>query len=109
VESVKANHEAGGIDGESIEAFGETLEERLSRLRSSEQRRQQQVEPNKDQPICRAQPVPGGSRPRRDERLRAEKYYFKRRGTARDLNSPTRNPPSSLKRLLVPPSGTSHR
>ena len=29
---VKANHGAGGIDGESIEAFGEGLEERLARL-----------------------------------------------------------------------------
>jgi hypothetical protein len=31
-ERVKANHGAGGIDGESIEAFGEGLEERLARL-----------------------------------------------------------------------------
>ena len=31
-ERVKANHRAGGIDGESIEAFGEGLEERLARL-----------------------------------------------------------------------------
>ena len=29
---VRANHGAGGIDGESIEAFGEALEERLARL-----------------------------------------------------------------------------
>ena len=29
---VKANHGVGGIDGESIEAFGEGLEERLVRL-----------------------------------------------------------------------------
>jgi retron-type reverse transcriptase len=31
-ERVRANHGAGGIDGESIEAFGEGLEERLARL-----------------------------------------------------------------------------
>jgi retron-type reverse transcriptase len=31
-ERVKANHGAGGIDGESVEAFGEALEERLTRL-----------------------------------------------------------------------------
>jgi group II intron reverse transcriptase/maturase len=31
-ERVKANQGAGGIDGESIEAFGEGLEERLARL-----------------------------------------------------------------------------
>ena len=31
-EKVKANQGAGGVDGESIEAFGERLEERLSRL-----------------------------------------------------------------------------
>src|ERR1700745_1679130 len=31
-ERVRANHGAGGIDGESIEAFGEGLEERLTRL-----------------------------------------------------------------------------
>src|SRR5215468_1408262 len=31
-ERVSANHGAGGIDGESIEAFGEELEERLARL-----------------------------------------------------------------------------
>jgi RNA-directed DNA polymerase len=31
-ERVKANHGAGGIDGESIEAFGAALEERLDRL-----------------------------------------------------------------------------
>src|SRR6516164_729449 len=31
-ECVRANHGAGGIDGESIEAFGEELEERLARL-----------------------------------------------------------------------------
>lgn len=31
-ECVKANHGAGGIDGESIEAFGGALEERLARL-----------------------------------------------------------------------------
>jgi hypothetical protein len=31
-ERVKANHGAGGIDGESIAAFGEGLEERLARL-----------------------------------------------------------------------------
>ena len=31
-ERVRANHGAGGIDGESIEAFGEELEERLARL-----------------------------------------------------------------------------
>ena len=31
-ERVRANHGAGGIDGESIEAFGEGLEERLGRL-----------------------------------------------------------------------------
>jgi RNA-directed DNA polymerase len=31
-ERVKANHGAGGIDRESIEAFGEALEERLARL-----------------------------------------------------------------------------
>ena len=31
-ERVKANHGAGGIDGESIEAFGGALEERLARL-----------------------------------------------------------------------------
>jgi group II intron reverse transcriptase/maturase len=29
---VRANHGAGGIDGESVEAFGEALEERLARL-----------------------------------------------------------------------------
>jgi hypothetical protein len=29
---VRANHGAGGIDGESIEAFGEALDERLTRL-----------------------------------------------------------------------------
>ena len=29
---VRANHGSGGIDGESIEAFGEVLEERLARL-----------------------------------------------------------------------------
>jgi RNA-directed DNA polymerase len=31
-ERIRANHGAGGIDGESIEAFGEELEERLARL-----------------------------------------------------------------------------
>src|SRR5271157_3878145 len=31
-ERVKANHGAGGIDGESIEAFGGALEKRLARL-----------------------------------------------------------------------------
>jgi RNA-directed DNA polymerase len=31
-ERVKANHGAGGVDGESIEAFGEQLDERLDRL-----------------------------------------------------------------------------
>lgn len=31
-ERVKANHGAGGIDGESVEAFGEALEERITRL-----------------------------------------------------------------------------
>ena len=31
-ERVRANHGAGGIDGESIEAFGEGLEEHLARL-----------------------------------------------------------------------------
>src|SRR6516165_8859112 len=31
-ERVRANHGAGGIDGEGIEAFGEGLEERLARL-----------------------------------------------------------------------------
>jgi RNA-directed DNA polymerase len=31
-ERVRANHGAGGVDGESIEAFGEQLEERLDRL-----------------------------------------------------------------------------
>ena len=29
---VRTNHGAGGIDGESVEAFGEALEERLARL-----------------------------------------------------------------------------
>ena len=31
-ERVRANHGAGGVDGESIEAFGEQLDERLARL-----------------------------------------------------------------------------
>ena len=31
-ERVRANHGAGGIDSESIEAFGEALDERLARL-----------------------------------------------------------------------------
>src|SRR5215212_9796926 len=31
-ERVKANQGAGGVDGESIEVFGEQLEERLDRL-----------------------------------------------------------------------------
>jgi hypothetical protein len=31
-ERVRANQGAGGIDGESVEAFGEKLEERLERL-----------------------------------------------------------------------------
>jgi len=31
-EKVKANQGAGGVDGESIEAFGERLEERLTQL-----------------------------------------------------------------------------
>ena len=39
-ERVRANHGAGGIDGESIAAFGEGLEERLARLHERASNRQ---------------------------------------------------------------------
>src|SRR6266700_1660338 len=48
-ERVRANHGAGGIDGESIEAFGEGLEERLARLH--EERRTDSYAP---QPVRQA-------------------------------------------------------
>ena len=55
--------------------------------RSSEQRREQPIEPDKDQPICGAQPEPGGRRPRRDEKLLAEKCNFSFAGGARSDQS----------------------
>jgi hypothetical protein len=60
---------------------------RLEDDRSSEQRREQAVEPDKDQPICGAQPEPGGRRPRRDQKLLAEKCNFSFADRARSEQS----------------------
>ena len=56
---VRANHGAGGIDGESVEAFGEALEERLARLH--EELRTEELHP----PSCEAAAYPEGGQTRR--------------------------------------------
>jgi hypothetical protein len=63
---VKANHGAGGIDGESIEAFGEGLEERLARLHE-ELRTDKYIPPEPRQGALHAvhkNPDASGERPR---------------------------------------------
>jgi RNA-directed DNA polymerase len=53
-ERVKANHGAGGIDGESIEAFGEGLKERLARLHEELRTDQYIPQPVRQQRIPKA-------------------------------------------------------
>ena len=52
--------------------------------RSSEQRREQPVQPDEDQPICYAQPEPGWRGPLQHKQLLAEKCHL---GFARRLQS----------------------
>src|ERR1039457_6286647 len=56
-EKVKANQGAGGVDGESIEAFGERLDERLEQL-------QEELRPDsfRPQPV-RRRPIPKMGKP----------------------------------------------
>ena len=53
-EKVKANQGAGGVDGESIEAFGERLEERLDRLHEELRTDRYRPQPVRQQPIPKA-------------------------------------------------------
>jgi group II intron reverse transcriptase/maturase len=53
-EKVKANQGAGGVDGESIEAFGERLEERLDRLHEELRTDRYRPQPVKQRPIPKA-------------------------------------------------------
>ena len=53
-ERVQANHGAGGIDGESIEAFGEGFEERLARLHEELRTDQYIPQPVRQQRIPKA-------------------------------------------------------
>jgi RNA-directed DNA polymerase len=56
-EQVKANGGAGGVDGESIEAFGERLDERLNQLHA-----ELRTERYKPQPV-RQRPIPKAGKP----------------------------------------------
>jgi RNA-directed DNA polymerase len=53
-EKVKANQGAGGVDGESIEAFGERLEERLDRLHEELRTDRYRPQPVRQRPIPKA-------------------------------------------------------
>lgn len=76
--------------------------------RSSEQRREQPVEPDKDQPICGAQPEPGGRRPRGDEKLLAEKCNFSFAGRAQSEQSDEKSA-EQLQEVGHPAIGVAHR
>jgi hypothetical protein len=71
---------------------------------SSEQRREQPIEQNKDQPIRSAQLQLGRRRPRRDEKLLAEKYNFSFVGHARSKQSDEISA-QQLQEVAHPPSG----
>jgi hypothetical protein len=64
--------------------------------RGSEQRREQPVEPDEDQPICRAQPELGWRGPLQDEQLLSEKRHL---GFASD--SPMSDLPSRFKNSIT--------
>ena len=51
---VKANQGTGGVDGESIEAFGERLEERLAQLHEALRTDQYRPQPVRQCPIPKA-------------------------------------------------------
>src|SRR6202022_2362626 len=50
-EKVKANQGAGGVDGESIEAFGERLEERLDQIHGEPRNHRFRPQPVRRRPI----------------------------------------------------------
>ena len=68
---------------------------------------EQPIEPDEDQAICSAQPEPRRRRSLQDNKPLARNAISASR-TACDLNTPTSNPPSSFKWLIIPAIRVAH-
>jgi hypothetical protein len=77
--------------------------------RGFEQGGEQPMEPDEHQAICRAQPEPRRRGPLQDTTSCWRRNAISASRVARDLNSPTSNPPNSFEKSIIPAMRVAHR